>query len=61
VKKAAKYNAKPLSNYDKIIDRHYKDQFTNLVNSFIPEFIKGNTQLFSILRFNFSASIALVC
>jgi len=61
IKKTTKYTASPMSQNIKDIDFFYKSQFIHLVNTFIPKFIEGDTQIFSILRLNFSASIALAC
>ena len=36
-------------------------RFVDLVNTFMEQYIKGSTQIFSLLKFNYSTSVALTC
>jgi ribonuclease HI len=56
-KNKKKYDATPLSSELRAVDNYYKDQFVDLTNKFIDSHIKGNTNFFSILRFNLSSII----
>jgi ribonuclease HI len=59
IKKRGKYSNKS-KDFDKQSHENYiKDQYVDLTNIFMGNYIKNDTQIFSLLKFNFSTSVAL--
>ena len=59
LKKQHKYFNKPQDTITKLHENYIKNQFVDLVNNFMEQYIKGSIQIFSLLKFNYSTSVAL--
>jgi hypothetical protein len=59
IKKQHKYFNKTKNTTTKIHENYIKDQYVNIVNTFMKHYIQGSTQIFSLLKFNYSTSVAL--
>jgi ribonuclease HI len=59
LKKQHKFSSKNKDIIAKIHENYIKDQFVDVVNTFMGQYIKGSTQIFSLLKFNYSTSVAL--
>jgi ribonuclease HI len=54
IKRKGKFSKTPTDPLENDQEKIRKDQYINLVNKWVTKYIKGNTQIFSILKLNFS-------
>ena len=59
LKKQHKFSSKTKDTITKLHENYVKDQFIDLVNIFMEQYIKRSTQIFSLLKFNYNTSVAL--
>ena len=59
IKKRGKYFNKSKDSNKQSYENYIKDQYVDLTNIFMENYIKNDTQIFSLLKFNFSTSVAL--